>query len=185
MPLNVQAQPGGHPGMENMTPQGMAQALLQMGRFQEAASIFSRLLDEDPGNSPAARGLVVASLKGKHLEDAGARLKELITKHPGQSSLNLGMGLFHHFSGNSGEAEKFFNQSLKLDSNNALTLNALAAMHSEKRIRPRHWSTFTKRLRFNRERLFFTATCGSSIVLSGNRKTSLKSSGRRSVPDRK
>ncbi|MDX6751880.1 tetratricopeptide repeat protein [Geminicoccaceae bacterium 1502E] len=116
---------------------GLGEALLQMGRPEDAVEAFRRLLRDDPGDAEAARGYARAMIGLDRPDAAAAQLEETVTRHPQDHRLTTTLGVALDLLGRHGEAETRYRAALAVvPGDSAATTNlglslALAGRYQE------------------------------------------------------
>ncbi|MDF1585695.1 tetratricopeptide repeat protein [Marinimicrococcus flavescens] len=116
---------------------GLGEALLQMGRPEDAVEAFRRLLRDDPGDAEAARGYARAMIGLDRPDAAAAQLEETVVRHPQDYRLNTTLGVALDLLGRHGEAETRYRAALAVvPGDSAATTNlglslALAGRYEE------------------------------------------------------
>ena len=99
-------------------------------RYENAASLFSKLVTAEPSNGDAWCGLVQAEVAAKHSPDAYAAAEEALNKAPKSAGAQAAMGLADFRRGDLPKASHEFEAALKLDPNYPAALIGLARVSS-------------------------------------------------------
>jgi tetratricopeptide (TPR) repeat protein len=99
-------------------------------RYENAASLFSKLAAEDPANGDAWCGLVQAQLAAAQSRQAYASAAEALIKAPQSAGAQTAMGFADFRRGDLAKASRDFEAALKLDPNYPAGLVGLARVSS-------------------------------------------------------
>ncbi|HEX5228200.1 MAG TPA: aspartyl protease family protein [Bryobacteraceae bacterium] len=107
-----------------------AQREAYAGRNDYAATLFQKLVDQDPTRGDAYYGLVRALLKDHKSHEAYTAAAQGIQKAPQSSAAQAAAGLAAFRRGDVSQAEKFFQAAYKIDPKNPGALTGLASIYS-------------------------------------------------------
>ncbi len=107
-----------------------AQKELFADRFENASSLYSKLVDEQPEQSDAWYGLVRADIAAHHSSQAYAAAEQALAKAPQTAGAETAAGLAMFRSGNLSKAELHFRAALAINPEYAGALRGLASIYS-------------------------------------------------------
>jgi tetratricopeptide (TPR) repeat protein len=107
-----------------------AQGELFAGRYENASSLYSKLLAEQPDAVDAWYGLVRAELEMHHSRQAYAAAEQALLKAPQSASAETAAGLATFRRGDLAKAEEHFRTALKIDPDYPGALRGMASIYS-------------------------------------------------------
>src|SRR5579872_3907983 len=107
-----------------------AQQELFADRFDNASSLYSKLLEEQPEQSDAWYGLVRAEIAAHHSAKAYAAAEQALIKAPQSAGAETAAGLAMFRQGNLSKAEVHFRAALAIKGDYPGALRGLASMYS-------------------------------------------------------
>jgi tetratricopeptide (TPR) repeat protein len=113
----------------------LGRVLLERGRCEEAAKLFSELLKEEPGNFEATRGFAVASQRMGRQEAAALSWARAAELHPKDARVWRELAFCRRDAGDLLGAMAAVQQSLKIESNQA-DLSALISQLAVSNLNP-------------------------------------------------
>ncbi len=128
IPVWGQDSPTVHINPQNISIEEKANFFLFRKQPDKALKLFNQLLNEQPRNSYAARGIVRSYKAMEKLGEANKFFKELLVKYPKSSPALYGLGFTAYLSDNNIQAKNYLIQSIELDSANGLARNTLGAV---------------------------------------------------------
>ncbi|HEY6252973.1 MAG TPA: aspartyl protease family protein [Candidatus Angelobacter sp.] len=96
-----------------------AQALLQKGKYAEAAAAFKAVVEKDPTSAEAKAGLIRSLSRDEQFDDAEAAAKSAVGLLPQSAPVHAAYGDLYYRLGKLGEAEGEYRNALKLDANSS------------------------------------------------------------------
>jgi len=107
-----------------------AQRELFADRFENASSLFSKLVQEQPEQGDAWYGLVRAEIAAHHSAEAYAAAEQALTKAPQSAGAETAAGLGLYRKGDLTKAEAHFRAALAINPNYPGALRGLASLYS-------------------------------------------------------
>jgi len=117
---------------EGSTVERLAEAQTELfaGRYDNASSLYSKLLEERPGEADAWYGLVRAELEAHHSAKAYAAAEQALAKAPQSAGAETAAGLGLYRKGDLTKAEAHFRAALAINPNYPGALRGLASLYS-------------------------------------------------------
>jgi thioredoxin-like negative regulator of GroEL/predicted aspartyl protease len=109
---------------------GQARSELFAGRNGYAATLYQKLVDQEPTRGDAYYGLVRALLRDQKSHDAYTAAKQGLEKAPQTSSAQAAAGMAAFRQGEIGQAEQYFRAAYKIDPKDPSALVGLASIYS-------------------------------------------------------
>src|SRR5205085_745202 len=111
-------------------------ALMQTGRFADAAVAFQHVVELDPKNAPAYESLGVALLQTQRVDDALASFEHLVQLAPNSPAAHATMGQAFLQAGRVREAAASFQRAVDVQPDSAQALASLAWLEATERDAP-------------------------------------------------